>query len=38
MLFNSLKKYGAGDPEFLSGNGAAYPNMKTLTFGFNLTF
>ncbi|MGX5852227.1 SusC/RagA family TonB-linked outer membrane protein [Dyadobacter jiangsuensis] len=38
MLFNSLKKYGNGDPEFLSGNGGAYPNMKTLSFGLNLTF
>ncbi|MEO6284338.1 MAG: TonB-dependent receptor [Dyadobacter sp.] len=38
MLFNSLKKYGNGDPEFLSGNGGAYPNMKTLSFGVNLTF
>ncbi|MCF2518478.1 TonB-dependent receptor [Dyadobacter sp. CY351] len=38
MVFNSLKKYGNGDPEFLSGNGSAYPNMKTLSFGVNLTF
>ncbi|MCF2487409.1 TonB-dependent receptor [Dyadobacter sp. CY347] len=38
MLFNSLKKYGNGDPEFLSGNGSAYPNMKTMSFGVNLTF
>ncbi len=38
MIFNSLKKYGNGDPEFLSGNGGAYPNMKTLSFGINLTF
>jgi TonB-linked SusC/RagA family outer membrane protein len=38
MVFNSLKKYGNGDPEFLSGNGGAYPNMKTLSFGVNLTF
>lgn len=38
MLFNSLSKYGNGDPEFLSGNGGAYPNMKTLSFGVNLTF
>ena len=38
MLFNNLKKYGAGDPEFLSGNGGAYPNMRTLNAGLNLTF
>jgi TonB-linked SusC/RagA family outer membrane protein len=38
MLFNNLKKYGAGDPEFLLGNGGAYPNMRTLSFGANLTF
>lgn len=38
MLFNNLKKYGAGDPEFLSGNGGVYPNMKTLSGGLNLTF
>ena len=38
MLFNNLKKYGAGDPEFLLGNGAGYPNMKTFSFGANLTF
>ena len=38
MLFNNLKKYGAGDPEFLLGNGGAYPNMRTFSFGVNLTF
>ncbi|WP_214227882.1 TonB-dependent receptor [Pedobacter sp. B4-66] len=38
MLYNNLKKYGAGDPEFLSGNGGVYPNMRTLSFGLNLTF
>ena len=38
MLFNSLKKYGAGDPEFLAGNGGVYPNMKTFSLGANLTF
>ncbi len=38
IIFNSLKKFGNGDPEFLSGNGGAYPNMKTLSFGVNLTF
>jgi TonB-linked SusC/RagA family outer membrane protein len=38
LIFNSLKKFGNGDPEFLSGNGGAYPNMKTLSFGLNLTF
>jgi hypothetical protein len=38
MIFNSLKKFGNGDPEFLSGNGGSYPNMKTLSFGLNLTF
>jgi TonB-linked SusC/RagA family outer membrane protein len=38
MLFNNLKKYGAGDPEFLLGNGGAYPNMRTFSFGANLTF
>jgi TonB-linked SusC/RagA family outer membrane protein len=38
MLFNNLKKYGAGDPEFLSGKGGTYPNMRTMSFGLNLTF
>jgi len=38
MLVNNLKKYGAGDPEFLSGNGGTYPNMRTLNIGLNLTF
>lgn len=38
MVFNNLKKYGAGDPEFLSGNGGTYPNMRRLNFGLNLTF
>ncbi len=38
MIFNTLKKFGNGDPEFLSGNGGVYPNMKTLSFGVNLTF
>jgi len=38
MLFNNLKKYGSGDPEFLSGNGGTYPNMRTMSFGLNLTF
>jgi len=38
MLFNNLKKYGAADPEFLLGNGGAYPNMRTFSFGANLTF
>ncbi|MCC6286775.1 MAG: TonB-dependent receptor [Chitinophagaceae bacterium] len=38
MLYNNLKKYGAGDPEFLLGNGGAYPNMKSFNVGLNLTF
>lgn len=38
MIYNNLSKYGAGDPEFLSGNGGTYPNMKTITLGLNLTF
>ncbi len=38
LLYNNLKKYGAGDPEFLYGNGGGYPNMKTLNVGLNLTF
>lgn len=38
MLFNNLKKYGAGDPEFVLSNGGGYPNMRTLSFGANLTF
>lgn len=38
MIFNSLKKYGAGDPEFVSGNGGVYPNMKTVNVGLNITF
>ncbi|MEX6689510.1 TonB-dependent receptor [Danxiaibacter flavus] len=38
MLYNNLKKYGAGDPEFVSGNGGVYPNMRTLSVGLNITF
>ncbi len=38
MVYNNLHKYGFGDPEFLSGNGGVYPNMKTLNVGLNLTF
>lgn len=38
MLYNNLKKYGAGDPEFLSSNGGVYPNMRVLNIGLNLTF
>jgi hypothetical protein len=38
MIYNNLKKYGTGDPEFLLGNGGAYPNMKTVSIGANLTF
>jgi TonB-linked SusC/RagA family outer membrane protein len=38
LLYNNLKKYGAGDPEFLYGNGGGYPNMRTLNAGLNLTF
>ncbi len=38
MLYNNLKKYGAGDPEFLLGNGGAYPNMRSLNAGVNITF
>ena len=38
MVYNNLSKYGFGDPEFLSGNGGIYPNMKTVNVGLNLTF
>ncbi len=38
MLSNNLKKYGSGDPEFLNGRGSTYPNMRTFSFGINLTF
>ena len=38
IIYNNLSKYGFGDPEFLSGNGGIYPNMKTLSVGLNLTF
>ncbi|MEX2592921.1 MAG: hypothetical protein WD426_09100 [Anditalea sp.] len=38
MIYNNLEKYGAGDPEFLSGKGGTYPNMRTLGLGLNLTF
>ncbi len=39
LLYNNLKEFGAGDPEFTnSGKGAQYPNMRTLGFGLNLTF
>jgi len=38
MIFNSLKQYGAGDPEFLLGNGGAYPNLRSFNLGLNLSF
>lgn len=38
MIYNNLAKFGAGDPEFLSGRGGTYPNMRTLGFGLNLSF
>ena len=38
LIYNSLSKFGAGDPEFLSGKGGTYPNMRSLGFGLNLTF
>lgn len=39
MLFNNIKEFGIGDPEFVNnGKGAQYPNMKTVSFGLNLTF
>jgi TonB-linked SusC/RagA family outer membrane protein len=38
MIYNNLAKFGAGDPEFLSGKGGTYPNMRTLGFGLNLSF
>jgi hypothetical protein len=38
LIYNSLAEFGAGDPEFLSGNGGTYPNMRSLGFGLNLTF
>ncbi|MEZ4992911.1 MAG: TonB-dependent receptor [Saprospiraceae bacterium] len=38
IVYNSLEKYGAGDPEFTSGKGASYPNMRTFSLGLNLTF
>ncbi|HSI74507.1 MAG TPA: TonB-dependent receptor [Lunatimonas sp.] len=38
MIYNNLARFGAGDPEFLSGKGGTYPNMRTLGFGLNLSF
>ncbi|HTE27380.1 SusC/RagA family TonB-linked outer membrane protein [Flavitalea sp.] len=38
LIYNNLEKYGAGDPEFLSGNGGVYPNMRTVSVGLNITF
>jgi TonB-linked SusC/RagA family outer membrane protein len=38
LLYNNLEKYGSGDPELLSGNGGAYPIMRTMSAGVNLTF
>ncbi|MEX2513711.1 MAG: TonB-dependent receptor [Cyclobacteriaceae bacterium] len=38
LIYNNLAKFGAGDPEFLSGRGGTYPNMRSLGFGLNLTF
>ena len=40
MVFNNLKKYGAGDPEVgpQTGNGGVYPIMRTVSVGLNITF
>ncbi|HTN05753.1 TonB-dependent receptor [Agriterribacter sp.] len=40
MVFNNLKKYGAGDPETApqTGNGGVYPIMRTVSAGLNITF
>ncbi|MEX2592111.1 MAG: hypothetical protein WD426_05005, partial [Anditalea sp.] len=38
LIYNNLARFGAGDPEFLSGKGGTYPNMRSLGFGLNLTF
>lgn len=39
MVYNSLKEFGMGDPEFVSsGIGAHYPNMMTLKVGLNVKF
>jgi TonB-linked SusC/RagA family outer membrane protein len=38
IIYNNLKKYGTGDPEFLTGNGNVYPNMRTLTAGLSINF
>lgn len=38
MIYNNLADFGAGDPEFLSGKGGTYPNMRSLGFGLNLSF
>lgn len=38
MVYNNLKEFGSGDPEFInSGKGAQYPNMRTLGVGLNIT-
>ena len=38
LIYNSLSKYKNGDPQWNSGNGGDYPNMRALNFGINLTF
>lgn len=38
LLYNSLSQYKNGDPQWNSGNGGNYPNMRALNFGINLTF
>lgn len=38
MIYNSVKEFGAGDPQQASGKGATYPLMRALNFGLNLTF
>jgi hypothetical protein len=37
-IYDSMSEYDLGDPEFRSFNGAGFPQLGTISLGFNVTF
>lgn len=37
-LYDAMSEYNLGDPEFRSFNGAGFPQLSTISLGFNVTF
>ncbi|MEH6682555.1 MAG: TonB-dependent receptor [Sediminicola sp.] len=37
-IYDAMSEYELGDPEFRSLNGAGFPQLSTLSLGFNVTF